>query len=386
MRTNLTRLAVALAAAATVLAAAAPAGAAPAGAGPDSHRTDRGAQNAAGKAAPAVPAPRGRATSARVPAKPAPSAARPAGPYPWWDAFAWQVTLTASTYRPWTSRLSTLTATANADVGRTPYYIRIYRLGVQIASCPSGTTCAIAVARPTPQSDYFWSEIVDNSGNVKATSPGWVWVSWHGDTTLALAASPTTLPVDGTSTLTATSGDDVGPSPYFIEIFDATTAARLKTCGGGTTCSVDVSQSAASTHAYQAFVAPSSTHFPPDGAVATSSTSYVTWTPSGYHLGLTAPVTLSTVLVTATSSVDVGPTPYYIEIFNEDTGGLLTSCGTGTTCTVTFTPTDADSHLVAFIASQGSSLPPANIKASSNVAITALVHVPAHRRSARAGR
>jgi len=56
--------------------------------------------------------------------------------------------------------------------------------------------------------------------------------------------------------VTATTTADVGPSPFYIEIFDTTTATLVKACGLGTSCAAPVSQAAASTHAYQAFLSP----------------------------------------------------------------------------------------------------------------------------------
>src|SRR5215470_2030230 len=45
-----------------------------------------------------------------------------------------------------------------------------------------------------------------------------------------------------TITLTATTNIDVGPTPWFIEIYDYSSTTLLQVCGGGTTCSVDVTE------------------------------------------------------------------------------------------------------------------------------------------------
>src|ERR1043166_5414640 len=62
-----------------------------------------------------------------------------------------------------------------------------------------------------------------------------------------------TLKADGTSgeavfvgssvSLAAQFSYNVGPTPYYIEIYDQTTGARLASCGYGTTCSATVSSS-----------------------------------------------------------------------------------------------------------------------------------------------
>jgi hypothetical protein len=57
-----------------------------------------------------------------------------------------------------------------------------------------------------------------------------------------LAASPSAVAVGGTTTLTATTGADVGPTPWFIDIFDTTTGLPVRFCGSGTTCSTAVSE------------------------------------------------------------------------------------------------------------------------------------------------
>jgi hypothetical protein len=43
------------------------------------------------------------------------------------------------------------------------------------------------------------------------------------------------------------------------------------------------------------------------------------------------------VTLTAVTSADVGPTPYFITICNETTGAVLAACGSGTGCSVTVT-------------------------------------------------
>jgi hypothetical protein len=200
------------------------------------------------------------------------------------------------------------------------------------------------------------------------------------DWSVSLTASPTTLPVSGYTTLTATANADVGPTPYYIEIFDTTpNPARaagyfpVVICGGGSTCTTQVTQSQASTHRYVAFVSGFSTAFAPPTIQATSSTSFVTWSGAGFQVSLYAPAwSNGNETVTAYANTDVGPTPYYIDIFDEN-GTLLQRCGTGTSCSVNFSPSLSGDDLVAFVANWTSSLPPSSVVASSNVAHTVTV-------------
>jgi hypothetical protein len=56
------------------------------------------------------------------------------------------VSLSASPTVLASGHATTLTATANADVGATPYYLSIYdqTAGIELAICKSGTTCVVA--------------------------------------------------------------------------------------------------------------------------------------------------------------------------------------------------------------------------------------------------
>jgi hypothetical protein len=71
---------------------------------------------------------------------------------------------------------------------------------------------------------------------------------------VSLAAS-TTDPYLGTAvTLTATANTDVGPTPYYITIYDETTGAELAVCGTGITCSATVSESSTGSQQFEAFI------------------------------------------------------------------------------------------------------------------------------------
>jgi hypothetical protein len=294
---------------------------------------------------------------------------------------AWTVTLTASTNLLWPTQYSTLTATANMDVGPTPYYLRIYDETAQayVITCGTGTTCTTSVTQPTPATHYYIAVVSDASasyppGSEQAVS-GFVGVVWHG-VSLSLSASPTTLPVGSATTLTATTSSDIGPSPFWTEIYDATTHVRLAVCGYGTSCSTAVSQAAATTHQYIAYLSSNTAAYPPGSIQETSLSSFVTWSSLGWRVSLSAPaVTFGSETVTATANGNVGPTPYYIEIFDE-TGTRLTECSSGSSCSVTFTPSYGGSHLVAFISGYSTVLPPAGIVASSNVVTSYLRIIP----------
>ena len=68
-------------------------------------------------------------------------------------------------------------------------------------------------------------------------------------------ATSSSDPYLGTAvTLTATANTDVGPTPYYITIYDETTGAELAVCGSGSTCSATVSESSPGSHVFGAFI------------------------------------------------------------------------------------------------------------------------------------
>jgi hypothetical protein len=71
---------------------------------------------------------------------------------------------------------------------------------------------------------------------------------------------------------------------------------------------------------------------------------------------------------TATANVNVGPTPYYIEIWDATTGTELEICGSGTTCSATYTTSgDETTHqIVAFVSADSATIPLGTAQATSN--------------------
>lgn len=287
------------------------------------------------------------------------------------------VSLSASPTSPWVTQYSTLTARTNQDVGPTPYWISIVdtSTGNYVAICGSGTVCTASVTRASVGGSYYRAYVAwypTNGtvppGGTQASSSS-VYVYWHS-TTVSLAASRTTVYPGSSTTLTATTAHDVGPSPFWTEIFDATTGTRVAVCGSGTTCSATVRQASATTHRYVAYVSNYSSTFPPAGIRAVSNPSFVTWSATGYTLSLNLARYGSNATLTAISNRDVGPTPYYIEIFNLRNNSRVAVCGFGTTCTVSVSLLAGTTNFVAFTSGYSTLLPPADTQASSRVVRT----------------
>jgi hypothetical protein len=280
-------------------------------------------------------------------------------------ATPWSVSLTASSLDLWPRQYSTLTATASRDVGPTPYYIRIVDLTTHatLATCGFGTTCSVPVTQPARGLHYYEARITTWDGSSTQAASRWVLVSWKYYASLTLTTTASTLPVGRTTTLTATSSDDVGPSPFWIEIFDLDTATRLSVCGWGKTCSASVSQGVATTHKFVAYVSDWSTTSPPTGVIETSDPSWITWNNSGWSVSLSAGNFGQS--LTAVANRDVGPTPYWIEIFNADSGQRVGLCGSGTVCTTRIPASCSGQHMVAFVSASTPTFLPQNIQASS---------------------
>lgn len=287
---------------------------------------------------------------------------------------AWSVGLSASSTNLWPTQYSTLTATTNADVGPTPYYTSIYDVtaGSYIKICGTGTTCSISVTHNTAQTHTYRAYVslyptANPPAGQQAVSANTA-VTWKG-VSVSLAVSIATTAVGANSALTATASADVGPSPFYIQIFDLTTGARLQYCGFGTTCSVLTSQSTATTHRYAAYVSSYDTSLPLTNLQATSAPAFITWNYNGYRVALSVTSNGgSSRTLTATTNVNVGPTPYYIQIFNLRSGNRIAICGVGTTCSTNVSLALGRTDFVAFISSSSTTIPPLNTQASSKVA------------------
>jgi hypothetical protein len=189
----------------------------------------------------------------------------------------YSVTLSASSSYVSAGTTVTLTATSSVDVGPTAYFIEIlHSNGSSVAICGSGTTCSTTVNSSGGSTQNFIAYIssygtADPPPSIQATSNGAA-VSW---VTISLTEIGSPSYTGEQVGLTASTSLNVGPTPYWITIFDATTGTMVAYCGTGTTCYAYPSQSSDTTHAYVAYV--SALTNPPSSIVATSATVRVTW-------------------------------------------------------------------------------------------------------------
>jgi hypothetical protein len=359
-----------------VLAVPSPASAhpTPAGRALDHRPTPPKAKPAAPPTAPNV------AMGSALPAKPRRASADPA-----LDG-AWTVSLSASPTVLWPTQYATLIATANMDVGPTPYYIRIYDTIQQqyVGSCGSGTVCSVPVTNNVPTVLTFYAVVSDASQTfppaVELARSGLVTVDWRtlvDKLNMKLVATPSTVVVGAPTMLTATTAEDVGPSPFYTQIYDGDTHRLLTQCGSGISCSVQVTQFTATTHLFAAYLAPRVFTAPdgnqqPDGSEYTAPFIHATWANTGWTVSLSAGDFVGgQQTFTATANRDVGPTPYYIEIYSVWVNRRIGVCGSGGTCTVTFASQFMQDDVEAFVTTFTDSVFPfpagVSVQASSNV-------------------
>jgi hypothetical protein len=270
------------------------------------------------------------------------------------------LSLVASQPSPWAMTYTVLTARTNLDVGSTPYYIRIWDVetGSYLASCGTGSSCSVAVTRPNVDSASFTAVLTDLTNPPLASASTQVY--WHVSG-VKLTQSVTTTAVGATAILTAMTDSDILSSPFYVQLYDDTTSTLLQSCGAGTQCSVAVSQTTATTHAYRACFSGFGASMPPPNLLECTAERFIAWSSTG----ITVALSTSQGTVTAFSSVDVGPTPYFIQIF-DFAGSRIASCRSGRICSVAFNPVWSGSYLVGLVG-PSTTAPDTNATAVSSV-------------------
>jgi hypothetical protein len=133
-------------------------------------------------------------------------------------------------------------------------------------------------------------------------------------------------------TLTATTNFDVGPTPWYIEIYDAVFNNRVAVCGAGTTCSVAVTESSPTGPGYagfKAFVAGWSPEWYPPDVQASSGFVEPSWL---------NPLNVQTFdsggfsLQTDSGGALIVP-PWSVEVADVTTGQIVAACNWYNDCT-----------------------------------------------------
>jgi hypothetical protein len=280
----------------------------------------------------------------------------------------WTLGITGSASELWPTQPVTITASANRDVTNSGYSLTFWSAGSTRngKSCNTGTTCSFTVASSTPDTAEYVVGLVNKAGQRVATGPHFS-VRWKSSG-LQLSASPTTLAVGASTTVTASTSVNLGSTPLYAEIFDMTTNTRIALCGSGTSCSASVSQSEASTHAFSAHLSNSPTETMPETASEGTLPNYVTWSDNGYTLKLEGgPSGTGFVSLQATANVNLTATPYYVQIFDQTTGAWIFGNGYDSSWNAPLDLGPGACHrYIAFISDDGRTLPLANVQASSS--------------------
>jgi YD repeat-containing protein len=171
---------------------------------------------------------------------------------------AWTVALSASPTTWGAGQSSTLTATANQDVGSTggAYVLRIVdeTTSTVVHTCSTGVTCTASASFPTGGPHGYYAEVSDSAGGslqavsapLSSGSAGWV---------VALSVDKPVFAMADSYTLTASTNRPVDGTGFDIVIVDSTTGAVVATCGQGSTCTNVNSFLSGGPHTYLAYVA-----------------------------------------------------------------------------------------------------------------------------------
>lgn len=163
--------------------------------------------------------------------------------------------------------------------------------------------------------------------------------------------------------LTAVSNYDVGYAGYSIVFFDQTTGQQLGYCTGGMVCRLEVYIPGGPAHTFFAAIGVHSTTYPLPSLQATSNAVTIDHAPWAVSLDYDSAASQ----LVATTNQDFTSSPYAMQIFNADDGGLFFTCHANPCRANVASP---DAHYVALIDSFSTSLAgAANVQARSGVVL-----------------
>lgn len=267
---------------------------------------------------------------------------------------------------------STITVSANVNVGPTPWYLELFdaTTGAFLAYCGTGSSCSATVQQNTATIHKFVGYI-SNYGNTNpptgVQSSGSVYAYWMS---LSISASSYGVAPGGTTTLTASTNTDVGPSPYWLSIFDGTTGTKVTSCASGSSCSGNYTVAGSAVRDFWAYIGGSGTTAPP-APLLESSANYaeVVWISVSLVANPTMLSPNGATQLTASASMSVYNTAYYIAIFDTSVPSFVTQCGNGSSCATSVTESNVTSHnFIAYVDEGSTSYVPANIRAQTPLA------------------
>jgi hypothetical protein len=296
----------------------------------------------------------------------------------------YSVTMTANNHSLWASQSTILRATSNRSLSPAgTIAIRIYDLttGTLISACQNGTLCVVYVSQANAGTHTYEAFISKPTSGVPTGTDATVHSANVGITwkTVGIDISSYyhTLGLGLLTTITATATQDVGPTPFFIDIFDASTGSLISQCGSGATCLGFISETQAPyTRQFVALIITlNGSNYVPSGTQVISHPEYVTWANQGIGVTLTSDATTvygsTNVTATVQGIPDVSWFGANLSIYDEAGFRLWVCPSSGATCTISYSPTIGTHYLVAFLGQSDPHLPPANTLANSRtLAIT----------------
>ena len=151
--------------------------------------------------------------------------------------------------------------------------------GSEYPPANAGTSFVWDVSSNQPGSETFqlrWRETTADGGALLESND--VTITWTAAPTVTLSASPTSLLTGQATTLTATASENLGQTPWYLNIVDLTTGQVVDSCGNGTTCVTTFTENQATTQQFQADIGPRQAAPSAAGTQATSNIVPVTWT------------------------------------------------------------------------------------------------------------
>jgi hypothetical protein len=257
----------------------------------------------------------------------------------------YSISLAASSTAPTVGKAVTLTATANQDVGPTPYGMSIMDVstGAEVAHVGSGKSMSVSVSQPAASKHRYIGCVCNGGGtNAQAVSTPVV-VTWSnpppppaGSPTVT-AVSPISGPSAGGTKVTVT-GTNFGTGTTVAfgtvaatgVVIVSSTSLTATAPAGTTTVDVRVTNGTGTS------------------AVTAADEYTYTFANNGYAVSLTSTATAAAVggavTLKATANQDVGPTPYGMSIMDVTTGTEVGHVGSGSSMSVTVSQSTASTH------------------------------------------
>lgn len=218
----------------------------------------------------------------------------------------------------------------------------------------SGTWCMISATEANVSRQY--RGIVYGT----ATASSEIDLTWGYLGSVGLTANPYTSQLGVNTAIIATYPVDVGPSPYYLKVFDLTTGGSIVTCSSGTSCSASVSYGSTATHQLGAYLTTQNAALPVTGLPLNQQAyAEATWASTGFQVSLSR----GSDGFVATTNRDVNSTPYHITIYKPGSTVPVTTCSRGTSC---LSNPACGGELIAFVSKLGNTYPPPETQANSS--------------------